>query len=210
MIGFAGGRRLQTADVSFELTTPFAVVVVSSLTKDPIAGASRLLVSTSGDARWTGTNVSADGEQVLTTGRFPFLMQPIEGRLRIKGPVAAVYRLDTDGTRLGPLTVTPAGDGVELPLAASNRAMHYEVVRGATNVQALNAERQTPNAQISNAQRGRLVLRSLHEAHRVQDVGAPGEGRGIRAAPSSHLAGARGRAPGPRRAGVLDLPRPGR
>jgi hypothetical protein len=129
VVGFAGGRRVVTADSTFELSTPFAVAAVSSLTKDPIATSPRLLVSTSGDARWTGTNVSPDGQQVLTTGRFPFLMQPVEGRITIKGPAATVYRLDTDGTRLGGVGVAERDGGIELPLSASSKAMHYEVVR---------------------------------------------------------------------------------
>lgn len=129
VIGFAGGRRVVTADSTFELSTPFAVAAVSSLTTDPISTSPRLLVSTSGDARWTGTNVSPDGQQVLTTGRFPFLMQPVEGRIRIKGRVAIAYRLDTDGTRLGTVSVTERDGGIELPLSASNTAMHYELVR---------------------------------------------------------------------------------
>jgi hypothetical protein len=104
-------------------------VAVSSLTRDPVATSKRLLVSTSADSRWTGTTVSPDGEHVLTTGRFPFLMQPVEGRLTIAGAQATVYRLDTDGTRLGTVTVTRDAGGLVLPLSASHRAMHYEVVR---------------------------------------------------------------------------------
>jgi hypothetical protein len=129
VVGFAGGRHVATADVAFDVTTPFGVVVVSSLTKEPIASAARLLVSTSGDARWTGTEISPDGERVLTTGHFPFLMQPIEGRLVIKGAAGTVYRLDTDGSRLGTLAVTATADGISVPLAASNKAMHLEIVR---------------------------------------------------------------------------------
>jgi len=129
VVGFAGGRHLSTADVTFELRTPFGVVVVSSLTREPIARSARLLVSTSGDARWTGTDVSPDGTQVLTTGHFPFLMQPIEGRLTIRGAAGTVYRLDTDGSRMGTVAVTTTPGGMLLPLDAASRAMHYEVVR---------------------------------------------------------------------------------
>jgi hypothetical protein len=48
----------------------------------------------------------------------------------IKGPAATVYRLDTDGTRVGTVAVTHGAAGIELPLSASHRAMHYEIVRG--------------------------------------------------------------------------------
>lgn len=132
VVGFAGGTRVGTKDVVFDITTPFAVVVVSSLTKDPIASSSRLLVSTSADARWTGADMSARGDEVLSTGHWPFLMQPVEGLVTLPGAgPLTVYRLDTDGARLGALAVTTTADGrVVLPLAAANGAMHYEIVRG--------------------------------------------------------------------------------
>jgi hypothetical protein len=57
-------------------------------------------------------------------------MQPVEGRVLIKGASGAVYRLDTDGTRLGTTAVTERDGGIELPLSASHKAMHYEIVRG--------------------------------------------------------------------------------
>jgi hypothetical protein len=129
VVGFAGGRRVASRDAIFELTTPFAVVAVSSLTKDPIATSKRLLVSTSADARWTGTSVSPDGQRVLTTGRFPFLAQPVEGRVTITGAAATVYRLDTNGARLGTIAADHGAAGLEIPLAAVHKALHYEVVR---------------------------------------------------------------------------------
>jgi hypothetical protein len=128
-IGFVGRRPVRTGAVTFEIATPFAVVVVSSLSQDPIDAAARVLVSTSADARWTGTEVSPDGRRVLTTGRFPFLMQPVEGRIAIKGASGTVYRLDTDGSRLGTIDTRMTADGLALPLDATNRAMHYEIVR---------------------------------------------------------------------------------
>jgi len=129
-VGFLGGRRVETGDVVFELSTPFAVVLVSSLTDEPVATSSRLLVATAADARWTGVEVSANGDRILTTGHWPFLMQPVEGRLSLAvGEGLTVYRLATNGERLG---VLPAGSGpgrLVLPLEAKNGCMHYEIVR---------------------------------------------------------------------------------
>jgi hypothetical protein len=129
IVGFAGGRRVAAGATVFELTTAFAVVAVSSLTTDPIATSKRLLVSTAADSRWTGTDVSADGQRVLTTGRFPFLAQPVEGRLTIAGPNATVYRLDTNGARLGTVEAGHDPGGLRIRLAAAHKALHYEVVR---------------------------------------------------------------------------------
>lgn len=43
VIGMAGGRRVETGDVVFELDNPWAMVTVSSLTEAPIATSERLL-----------------------------------------------------------------------------------------------------------------------------------------------------------------------
>ncbi len=129
-VGFLGGRRVETRDVVFELDTPFAVVLVSSLTDEPVATSSRLLVATAADARWTGVLVSANGDKILTTGHWPFLMQPVEGRLSLAvGEGHTVFRLATNGERLGVLPVDTAEGRLVLPLEAKGGCMHYEIVR---------------------------------------------------------------------------------
>jgi hypothetical protein len=132
VVGFAGGSRLETRDVAFELETPFAVVLVSSLDGRALAQSNHILVSTSADARWTGVEVSGKGDQILSTGHWPFLMQPVEGRLVVKraGP-ATVYRLATNGERLGTLQTEATEEALVLPLRGANRCMHYEIVRRA-------------------------------------------------------------------------------
>ncbi len=61
VIGMAGGRRVETGDVVFELDNPFAVVTVSSLTEAPIAVSERLLVTTVARAQNTGFKVTVEG-----------------------------------------------------------------------------------------------------------------------------------------------------
>jgi hypothetical protein len=104
--------------------------MVSSLTADPIATSRRLLISTSADARWTGVDVSDAGDHVLTTGRWPFLMQPVEGRLVLRGASGfTVHGLTADGTRNGTIAVESMGAGSVVPLTRAQGVMHYEVVR---------------------------------------------------------------------------------
>jgi hypothetical protein len=130
VVGFVGQRRLETRDVTFELDTPFGVVLVSSLTDEPLATSSRLLVATAGDARLTGVLVSENGDKLLTTGRWPFLMQPLEGRLSLAvAEGLTVYRLATNGQRLGVLAVDVAAKRLVLPLEAESGCLHYEIVR---------------------------------------------------------------------------------
>ena len=130
VVGFAGHARVDTRAATFELETPFAVVLLSSLDGEPLAESKRVLVSTSADARWTGVEVSENGDEVLSTGRWPFLMQPVEGRVMLKGTgPAVVHRLATNGERLGELEVEITSEGLVLPLSGDNRCMHYEIAR---------------------------------------------------------------------------------
>ena len=130
VVGFAGGAHVETQGASFDLTTPFSVVLLSSLDARDLSDSARILVSTSADARWTGVEVSATGDEILSTGHWPFLMQPVEGRLFLGGNRSAtVYRLATNGARLGELDVEVTPRGIVLPLTAANGCMHYEVVR---------------------------------------------------------------------------------
>jgi hypothetical protein len=130
VVGFAGGVRLEAQAASFELETPFAVVMVSSLDGRILSQSRHILVSTSADARWTGVEVSQDGDEILSTGHWPFLMQPVEGRITVKGEAPAmVYRLAANGERLGELATEATTDGLVIPLSAESRCMHYEIVR---------------------------------------------------------------------------------
>jgi hypothetical protein len=130
VVGFAGGTHVETQGAAFDLTTPFGVVLLSSLDARDLSDSGRILVSTSADARWTGVEVSETGDEILSTGRWPFLMQPVEGRLFLAGDgPATVYRLAGSGARLGELDVEVTPRGIVLPLTAANGCMHYEVVR---------------------------------------------------------------------------------
>ncbi|MCG6926315.1 MAG: hypothetical protein LJF30_13515 [Acidobacteria bacterium] len=130
IVGFAGGEHVETRGAAFDLTTPFGVVLLSALDDRELTDSARILVSTSADARWTGVEVSETGDEILSTGRWPFLMQPVEGRLFLASDrPATVYRLATSGARLGELAVEKAPGGIVIPLSAANGCMHYEIIR---------------------------------------------------------------------------------
>lgn len=130
VVGFVGGRTSSTRDLSFELQTPFAAALVSSLDGQPLAVSRRILVSTSADARWKGVTVSETGDKILSTGRWPFLMQPVEGRLVLRGVAkATVYGVAANGARLKSLATETNAEGLVVPLRAAHGCLHYEVVR---------------------------------------------------------------------------------
>jgi len=130
VIGFVGGKKMATRDLDFAITTQFAVVLVASLTPADIKDSERLLISTSADARHSNLKINDDFTLITQTGRFPFLMQPVEGTVSLKtsAPVK-VFRLSPGGRRLGKVRVTKTGEGVTWQLSADAPAMHYEIIR---------------------------------------------------------------------------------
>ena len=129
-VGFVGDKVVDTRDLTFRLSTPFAVALASSLTDDGIGISTRILISTSADARMTGLEINDDFTLITKTGKFPFLMQPVEGSITLKttAPIK-VYRLSPGGKRLGEVKTTRSADGVIIPLSAADKAMHYEIIR---------------------------------------------------------------------------------
>ncbi|MBN1996221.1 hypothetical protein JW935_01630 [candidate division KSB1 bacterium] len=130
VVGFLSDQIVKTLDIQFEITTEFAVVLVTSLTSDPIAESDHLLVSTSADARMTGVEMSPQADKVLSTGHFPFLQQPVEGTLMFRGGARpTVYKINSNGKRIGQVPVDNITDSWYFKLTAQNRCMHYEIVR---------------------------------------------------------------------------------
>jgi hypothetical protein len=130
VIGFVGGKTIDTRDLQFSIKTDFAVVLVSSLMDEDISASERILISTSADARMTGVEMSQDFTKVLTTGTFPFLMQPVEGEITLnfdKPPT--VYALTPGGKRRAAIETIKTAKGYVCNLAAQHRAMHYEIVK---------------------------------------------------------------------------------
>ena len=132
VIGMAGGRRVETGDVVFELDNPFAVVTVSSLTEAPIAASERLLVTTVARAQNTGFQFTVDGGRhvIRAHGQGPVMAEAVTGRLTFAGREAlTALALTPTGARRGPAVTTAADGGTRIDLTASGPALHYEVIR---------------------------------------------------------------------------------
>jgi hypothetical protein len=130
IVGFIGRGRTETRSLIFEMNSEFGVVLAASLTGEPLEQSARILVSTSGDARFTDVRISGGFTEIERTGRFPFLMQPVEGRLTLKtqAPVR-VYGLSPGGRRKAEVKTAFGPDGTTFRLEAGQKAMHYEIVR---------------------------------------------------------------------------------
>lgn len=135
--GFKGEQPVRLRNVELSLDSPFAVVIVTSLTDAPIASSKHLLVSALGNAVNSGMTLGFGRNRLETTGTSPVLVEPIAGRLRLRGQSQSpasrvrVHALGASGERDHEVEVElPQGaDTLGFRLSAQHRTMHYEIVR---------------------------------------------------------------------------------
>jgi hypothetical protein len=102
-IGWIGGKHLQLRDVAFDVQTPKAALAVTSLDGQPIAASRQILITAIGQV------AASPG------GGLPFVAQPIEGTLTLRG--AAARRM----VPLPPGMHPAAGPGMKLTMMAPVR-----------------------------------------------------------------------------------------
>ncbi|MFI5457121.1 MAG: hypothetical protein ACHRXM_16875 [Isosphaerales bacterium] len=129
--GWIGGSTASCANLDFSTNNPFAVLVATSLSDEPIATTKRLLVSAIARVEPTGFRwVDAWKREVADPGRPPFLQEPVTARVvwRRKGSVQA-HVLDNEGQRIRPVTVDTlkGGQGVSLVIDGKTAAFHWEL-----------------------------------------------------------------------------------
>ena len=104
--GWIGGETASFPQLELSTENPFAVLVATSISDEPIASTKRLLVSAIARVEPTGFRwVSGWKREVADPGRPPFLQEPVTATItwRRKGTVRA-YVLDNEGDRIGPVT----------------------------------------------------------------------------------------------------------
>src|SRR5262249_27488907 len=132
LAGWAGLAPAAFETLEIKLDQPFAVVVASSVGKQPIAGSSRLLVTAVARVEPTGYRwVDGWKREVAHPGHPPLLREPVRARVywRHKGPVTA-YALDNNGARTGTVKLETRPDGVVLDLQGDTSTFHWELVAG--------------------------------------------------------------------------------
>lgn len=119
---------------SIDISTrnPFAVIVSSSVTPEPIAQTKRLLVTAIARLQPTGFRwVDGFKRDVADPGQAPLLQEPVTARVvwRRSGKIKA-YTLNNAGERVGKVKLEPLdGDkGVALDLDGRTAAFHWELV----------------------------------------------------------------------------------
>ena len=131
--GLAGWPGIEPADfdhLQITIDQPYGVVVASSLGRQPIAAATRLLVSAMARIEPTGYRwVDNWKRDVADPGRPPLLQEPVQARVlwRRKGSIQA-FALDNTGARAHPVPLEMTGDGVVLNILGTEPTLHWELV----------------------------------------------------------------------------------
>ena len=123
------GRPWRTADCTFTITTPFAVVALSSLTDEPLAQSRRLLLVALARAQNTGMAFDLPRTRVVEQGTAPVICEPVVGAVAFKTAHEALtmHALAADGTRK-PVPLTVQGGVATATLEAAHRTLYYEII----------------------------------------------------------------------------------
>jgi len=129
--GWIGGQTASLSSLDLATNNPFAVLVATSISDEPIHTTKRLLVSAVARVEPTGYRwVNTWKREVADPGRPPFLQEPVTARIvwRRKGTVRA-YVLDNEGERIRsvPVDTLKGGQGVSLVIDGKTAAFHWEL-----------------------------------------------------------------------------------
>jgi hypothetical protein len=115
VVGWVGGKHIQLRDVAFDTQTPKAAIAVTSLDGQPIAQSRQMLVTAVGQ-------VAASPD-----GGLPFIAQPIEATLIVKGTLGLRLLPLSPGTH--PAAGAPSLPGVIEPIRRGNEQI-FTLPRG--------------------------------------------------------------------------------
>jgi hypothetical protein len=131
--GFKPRTKPTLTNVELELDSPFAVVIVTALDDQPLTSSKRILVSALGNAVNSGMTLAPGRNRLVNAGTSPVLVEPIAGKLSLRGLTAdkqrKVHALGPNGERDHAVGAVETTDGLSFRLSAEHRAMHYEIVR---------------------------------------------------------------------------------
>lgn len=131
LIGHFAADTRSTANMVANLQTPFASVVLTSLDDQPIAASQRLLVAATAKTTHTGFEWYEDRKRVKKWGTFPSLIQPVTGRLTLRGlgdiVSVEVQPLTAEGRPLGSPTLAAITQNAASLILEDQPTTWYEI-----------------------------------------------------------------------------------
>lgn len=85
LVGFLRARRPSVTNLAADVDNEFAAIVLASMEGRPIAGASRMLLTTGSRVTNTGLRWNAERTRVAEQGGAPSLIEPVTGRITLRG-----------------------------------------------------------------------------------------------------------------------------
>ena len=132
VLGFTDGKRVATKDLAVTLQTPFAQVIVTSLSQEPISTAPRLLITATARAENTGQEYRMFRKGISKIGRAPILMEPVRAMIELRHQGTArpvLYVVDRYGRRTDrKLNVGTTPDGAWTFTLGDQPAGWFEVI----------------------------------------------------------------------------------
>ncbi len=123
------GKVWKTEDCAFDISTPFAVTALQSLTDDPIAESDRLLLTATARAQNTDMAFNMARNTIVERGRPPIIAEPVEGTIafRTSANRLVLRPIRVDGTR-GPAVQVPVRNGkATVELKADYKTIFYAI-----------------------------------------------------------------------------------
>ena len=131
--GFAGnteGRELVFSSARVKTQNAFAVILLVSLTDDPVISSKKILLTAVSRFRNTGMEYSTDGKKIISKGDLPVLIEGVSAVISLKGgKAAAIYSLDHSGKPGTPVDYQYTNEETIFKIGAPYRAMHYVIKR---------------------------------------------------------------------------------
>jgi hypothetical protein len=133
IIGVSAAQTRPPANLSADLANPFSAILLSSLDAQPIAQSSHLLLVAGARAVNSGMVWNSAHTALEQWGNSPTLIEPVTGRISLRGLYGAisvlVQPLDGAGHLLGqPISATQAGDAWQITLGTPATTWYFVTI----------------------------------------------------------------------------------
>jgi lysophospholipase L1-like esterase len=133
-VGFQNGEenKKDFGACTISYNNDFALVGITSITDEPLAESSRILMNTVARANSTGYDYTIKNGVIAIQngGEAPMIAEPVEAQVVLKTTDdIKVYALDSNGCRTMEVPVNKTADGVEINVDGRYEALSYEIIR---------------------------------------------------------------------------------
>lgn len=128
--GFLGKNApVELSGVTIDCKTDFAVIALSALSKEDIASADQMLLTTVGRAK--NTDSKFDGDLMLDIGKPPVQIEVIEAEIEIETSVQGlrVWAISPEGYYIGNVPQSYADGKLRLTLGTESQSMYYLIIK---------------------------------------------------------------------------------